>query len=1099
MKKLLIAVMSIALGLFATSCVPKTELSVSQSALTFDNKGASQTVSFTANKVWSATSNQSWCKVTPSSGDGSANSSQSFSVSCDPNTTYDPRNCNITVVCEELTALISVTQAEGSGLIISQTDYSLTNEAQTVSIEVKSNVDYLVSVEGDATSWIKVQSTKGLSSHTIVLAVSENKDYDTRTGKVTVKDVSGSLSQTVTIKQGEAYGLFITKPEYNLSNESHTLTVEVKANVTFDVVPQVDWIKYVETKGLKTSQIVLDIAANDTYDSREGKVVVRQTGGALSETLTIRQDEAFGLIITKTGYGLSSEEQTIDVEVKTNVELEVVVPDDCKDWIVPMGTKGLTTSHYTFLVKENGKTISRSGSITFKQKDGSLSDTVYIKQEGAEPFLTVSPSELKVSNEAKTYEVTVKANLDYEIDLSAQDWIKAEKSTADESTVLVKIAENAGSLREGIVVFHASDIRAALKVTQTGGVIVFADPKVKEICVQKWDTDGDKEISYDEAAAVVTLSKAFSGNKEITSFAELRYFTGLKYIFESAFSECDNLAVVEVPEGVETLQYGSFYKCPKLVSVTLPSTLQTMGSWVFYQCSSLKSIDLPESLTIIPEGCFSGCESLKSITIPKAVRTIGQSAFKGCNALTSVEIPDGVKIIKDRAFTECAQLESVVIAGSVDTIGNMSFQRCENLTDVSIAEGVKVVNHMAFDRCSNLSSIKLPQSVEYLGSYAFQLCTSLKSANIPEKITVGEEGVFSSCSNLTNVSLGGSIKEIGAFMFNKCTSLPAIDLPKSVTTLGKCAFQHCVSLISIIVPEGVTELAETVFNHCDNLTKVVLPDGLKVFGNHAFANCANLPGLEFPKNLTTIGQGCFSFCTSLTSAVIPESVEVIGQQAFSGCAALQSVVLPSTLSAIEAKTFNGCASLAAIKIPGSVREIGDSAFAKCASLTSVVLPEKMLDLGVKAFESCTGLTEIIIPGTVVVIKDYTFSRCENLKNVKIGEGVTTISERAFQYCSSMASISIPKSLRTIGEASFLLCKALPSVTLPEKMTGIGYAAFSGCTGLTTVKVLAVTPPAGSDGMFASTTCQIAVPAASVDVYKKAPYWETYASRIVALP
>ena len=110
MKKMLIAVMSMALALFAASCVPKTELSVGQSALTFDNKGGSQSVSFTANKVWSATSSQSWCKVTPTSGDGSANSSQSFTVSCDPNTTYDPRTCDIKIVCEELTAMISVTQ-----------------------------------------------------------------------------------------------------------------------------------------------------------------------------------------------------------------------------------------------------------------------------------------------------------------------------------------------------------------------------------------------------------------------------------------------------------------------------------------------------------------------------------------------------------------------------------------------------------------------------------------------------------------------------------------------------------------------------------------------------------------------------------------------------------------------------------------------------------------------------------------------------------------------------------------------------------------------------------------------------------------------------
>ena len=424
MKQLIVALMGVALCLIA-SCVPKTELSVSRTSLTFDNKGGSQAVPVTANKIWSATPDQSWCKVTPFSGDGSSNSNVTLSVSCDPNTTYDSRSCTITVICEELTATIAVTQAEGTGLIVSQTDYSLNNEAQTVSVEVKSNVDYLVSVEGDATSWISVQSTKGLASNTIVLAVSENKDYDSRTGKVTVRDVGGSLSQTITIKQGEAYGLFVTKPEYDLSNEAHSLTVEVNANVPFDVIPQAEWIRYVETKGLKTSQIVLEVDANDTYDARESQVIVRQTGASLSETITIRQKETFGLIISKTGYGLSCEEQTIEVEVKYNVDLEVVIPDDCRDWIVPVETKGLTSRIFTFLVKKNDGYDARDGSITFKQKDGTLGDTVYIKQEAA-PAIIVPTNDYSVSDDAQELEIEVQQNVELEVTVGedGKDWIR---------------------------------------------------------------------------------------------------------------------------------------------------------------------------------------------------------------------------------------------------------------------------------------------------------------------------------------------------------------------------------------------------------------------------------------------------------------------------------------------------------------------------------------------------------------------------------------------------------------------------------------------------------------------------------------------------
>lgn len=32
------------------------------------------------------------------------------------------------------------------------------------------------------------------------------------------------------------------------------------------------------------------------------------------------------------------------------------------------------------------------------------------------------------------------------------------------------------------------------------GIITFADPTVKALCVEHWDTDGDGELSQDEAA-----------------------------------------------------------------------------------------------------------------------------------------------------------------------------------------------------------------------------------------------------------------------------------------------------------------------------------------------------------------------------------------------------------------------------------------------------------------------------------------------------------------------------------------------------------------------------------------------------------------------
>ena len=60
--------------------------------------------------------------------------------------------------------------------------------------------------------------------------------------------------------------------------------------------------------------------------------------------------------------------------------------------------------------------------------------------------------------------------------------------------------------------------------------IVFADAKVKELCVANWDTNDDGELSSLEALSVVNLGTVFTQNADIQSFDELKYFEGITSI-----------------------------------------------------------------------------------------------------------------------------------------------------------------------------------------------------------------------------------------------------------------------------------------------------------------------------------------------------------------------------------------------------------------------------------------------------------------------------------------------------------------------------------------------------------------------------------------
>lgn len=89
----------------------------------------------------------------------------------------------------------------------------------------------------------------------------------------------------------------------------------------------------------------------------------------------------------------------------------------------------------------------------------------------------------------------------------------------------------------------------------------------------------------------------------------------------------------------------------------------------------------------------------------------------------------------------------------------------------------------------------------------------------------------------------------------------------------------------------------------------------------------------------------------------------------------------------------------------------------------------------------------------------------------------------------------------IGGAAFAACGSLISVEIPATVNFIGGMAFYSCTSLRSLTVLAITPPEIDPGILDETSNDliIYVPAESVDTYKAASEWSSYASKIQAIP
>ncbi len=413
--------------------------------------------------------------------------------------------------------------------------------------------------------------------------------------------------------------------------------------------------------------------------------------------------------------------------------------------------------------------------------------------------------------------------------------------------------------------------------------IVFKDHTVKMACIDRFDTDGDGELSPDEASAVTDLTGLFDNCKTITTFDELQYFTGVTALPANLFRDCSALTSVILPSSVTSLGEYCFYNCTSLKSIDIPSSVASLDVFCFAGCSSLSSIGIPAAVTSLDDFCFSGCTSLKSIEVPPGVTELGKGCFYHCVSLASIEIPSAVASLGEYCFAFCTSLESIGLPSSLISLGVGCFWNCNSLASIEIPSGVTELGHYCFSDCNSLTSIKIPSGVTELGWGCFSGCTSLTSIEMPSSVTSLGDYCFAHCTSLSSIGIPSSVTWLGESCFNDCTSLASIEIPAGVTSLRQYCFYGCTSLTSIEIPSGVTELCGGCFSGCSSLTSIGIPSGVTELGYECFKECTSLSSIELPLSVTKVGYCCFYGCSILSEMrCLATSVPSVEPDAFSG-------------------------------------------------------------------------------------------------------------------------------------------------------------------------------------------------------------------------
>ena len=940
---------------------------------------------------------------------------------------------------------------EGAG---EQTFSFTANTAWTVSV---------ASTRNGGAPWCTVAPTSGnAGSHTIKVTTIPNETYDDRSVTVTLK--AGTEVRSFVVSQKQKDALLLTNDKFEVDQKGGTVTVEVKANVSYTATigeECKDWIKEnSNTRALSATTKSYDIAMNEENGKREGSIIF--SDGSLTETVHIYQAGGSIILLSRNDCHVSASGEEITVELRSNCDYEVVMPS--AGWIEETVTRAMSshTLHYT--VAANDTYDGREAEIIYRDRsDNSIADTLTILQAQKDAII-VSEKEVKVGSEGGTVEVKIDANVDFEMQLPDVDWI-SETATRGLSThkKYLRIAENTGeSAREARILFRntASGIEETLTVSQsTKGKRVKVHVEKAGTLVD-YITESDKykveelEVSGNLGGLDIALICDMAGRKREDGFDTDGVLKRLDMskatiIDDGEYYVCSSWGtpqkVYSYPK--DNVIGDHMFASTKLESIVLPDNVTEIEHDAFWSCRELSNVTIPDGVKRIGQFSFLSTPKLKSVTIPRSMNTIEKYAFGSANGLTEIRIPGNIKAIEDGAFSYCANLASITIENGVESIGEIVFQQCKKLASIVLPESVSSIGELCFNGCDNLTNIQMPTAL-YAFDKVFYGCSGLKDVVIPEGVAAIGNQFFKQCTNLESVSFPNTLKEIGSEVFRDCTSLSGrIEIPISVSSIGSSCFIGCRD-ITLSIPAKLV-CKENKLLYCDNMHLDLVNDGTTSIGFRAFNSWSGLVSVTIPDCITSIGEEAFA-TSDLKEVTIPNSVTTIMEGAFMGCENLAGIDIPNSVTVMGGSVFSGCINLTQIDIPNSVTSIGAGCFNECANLQNITIPGRLL-AGEGVLAGCTGLKHFTIPEGTEVIGRSCFSSCTALEGIEIPNTVTTIEGSAFRECTTLRSVTIPNSVTTIETYAFGWCTSLRSVTIPNSITTVG-VPFYGCSNLSDIKV-----------------------------------------------
>lgn len=843
----------------------------------------------------------------------------------------EKREGTITVFSGKLSEKIKIYQ-EGAKptIVLSQSEYAVKAEGETIQVEVRSNVNVTATIKSGA-DWVSEVSTKAMSTNTFYYAVAANESYDSRVAEIEFTNTENGLSEKVTITQVQKDAIVVAKNSYNVDNKGGNIEIEVAHNVDFDVEIADSWLSLISTKSYTTDKLVFTIEENTTTDNRETKITFTSKDKSITQDVKICQAQTNSIVVSETEKAVSAEGGTFEVELKHNVEFEVIMPD--VDWLSIVETKSMASTTKTFNVSKNETYDPRSAKIIFKSIDGSLSETITVSQM-QKGSIIVAKTEYEFDRMGGEFSVDVNHSITYKTIIS-DDWI-TEVSTKVLETTQMKFSvaqNNSGQFREGTICFKSDDekISQTIVIKQSNITTIVISEKLlifspeggsKQISINP-SVKFDYDINEGNAVNWIQSSSINESVIHIKTSANESYDerVGFVYVTDIESTKVDTIKIVQ--RSSDTYIIDEIYECsykegtisidfktnvdysvkikdsPDWISVV--ETKALAPSSITFSCRKNESAD---SRTAVVQFTNSYGECSKEITIKQySSRYIGDYIIDSEEDAQffdkyDFEAIDGDLTVKD--IISAASLNNKIheVNGTLTLTGLSNFDGFYELKHISGDLNIEGHTWKKFSTEGLNNLYKVDGNVTISGDYdknAFKGLASLSEIGGNLTLTVPSNSLritvpFTGLENLKTV--GGDVKISYADDLTglKLSNLKSLTLNKVNSFVGLESLKEITNDLTIINSEAES------FAGFNNLEKIGGNFNIRasIYSGEAFSKISSFSGFDNLKEIglnfdlsATISNngGCFHSLTSLSglnSLTIIHGDFIISTKMYSG-------------------------------------------------------------------------------------------------------------------------------------------------------------------------------------------------------------------------